>query len=251
MIDNKRIFKNKVAVITGAGSGIGFDTARLLFEKGAKVILLGKSLKVKSKAILLDKNFKDVTFFAGDLSKEKVVKNIFNKIVKKFKKIDILVNSAGKTGGEKIENINQKRWEDIHKNNGTVSFLCCKYAAKFMKKKKYGKILNISSIAGRFRGITSGSHYAYTKSGVIGFTRQLAYELSKYKINVNCLCPSHTLTPMVRSLVSKKKEAKIIKNFPFKRFSKIEEQSSVAVFLVSDFSSYMSGAIIDNNGAQF
>jgi len=251
MIEASNIFNNKVAVITGGGSGIGYDAAKILFSKGAVVILLGKSLKVRSKAILLDKSLKKANFFSGDLSKEKVVKSIFNKIIKKHKKIDILINSAGITGGEKIDNINQNKWDEMHRNNGTVSFLCCKYVSKFMKKKKYGKILNISSIAGRFRGITSGSHYAYTKSGVIGFTRQLAFELSKYNINVNCLCPSHTLTPMVRSLVSKKKEIKITKNFPFGRFSKVEEQSSVAVFLVSDFSSYMSGAIIDNNGAQF
>ena len=251
MIENKKIFKNKVAVITGAGSGIGFDAARILHEKGAKVILVGKSNKVKSKSLILDRKLNNLEYYRLDLTKENNVKKMFSKIYKKNKRIDILINSAGVTGGDRIEKISYKKWQSIHQNNGTSTFLCSKYAINYMRKKKYGKILNISSIAGRFRGLTSGTHYAYSKSGVIGFTRQLAYEVSKYKINVNCLCPSHTLTPMVRSLVSLSKEKKMIKKFPFKRFAKVEEQSSVAVFLVSDYASYMSGAIIDNNGAQF
>ncbi len=251
MIDNNELFNNKTAIITGAGSGIGFDAARILHQKGATVILIGKTLKVKKKAISLDKKLKKVEFYSVDLTKEKNVKNVFRKIYLKHKKIDILINSAGLTGGDLIKNINFKKWDQIHQNNGTITFLCCKYASMYMKNKNYGKILNISSIAGRFRGLTSGTHYAYTKSGIIGFTRQLAFEVAKYKINVNCLCPSHTLTPMVRTLVSKATEKKMIKKFPFKRFSSVEEQSSVAAFLVSDYSSYMSGAIIDNNGAQF
>jgi len=251
MIDNNELFNNKIAIITGAGSGIGFDAARILHQKGATVILIGKTLKVKKKAISLDNKLKKVEFYSVDLTKEKDVKNIFRKIYLKHKKIDILINSAGLTGGDLIKNINFKKWDQIHQNNGTITFLCCKYASIYMKNKNYGKILNISSIAGRFRGLTSGTHYAYTKAGIIGFTRQLAFEVAKYKINVNCLCPSHTLTPMVRTLVSKATEKKMIKKFPFKRFSSVEEQSSVAAFLVSDYSSYMSGAIIDNNGAQF
>ena len=251
MIENNELFNNKIAIITGAGSGIGFDAARILHQKGATVILIGKTLKVKKKAISLDNKLKKVEFYSVDLTKEKDVKNIFRKIYLKHKKIDILINSAGLTGGDLIKNINFKKWDQIHQNNGTITFLCCKYASIYMKNKNYGKILNISSIAGRFRGLTSGTHYAYTKAGIIGFTRQLAFEVAKYKINVNCLCPSHTLTPMVRTLVSKATEKKMIKKFPFKRFSSVEEQSSVATFLVSDYSSYMSGAIIDNNGAQF
>ena len=251
MIDNKKLFKNKVAVITGAGSGIGFDTAKILHEKGAKVVLVGKSNKVKKNSLRINKQLNNIEFYSVDLSKENKVKTLFSTIYKKNKKIDILINSAGLTGGEKIENISYNKWNLIHENNGTITFLCCKHVLPYMKKKKYGKILNISSIAGRFRGLTSGVHYAYSKSGIIGFTRQLAYEASPFRININCLCPSHTLTPMVRSLVSISKEKKMVKKFPFKRFANVEEQSSVAAFLVSDYASYMSGAIIDNNGAQF
>lgn len=251
MIENDKIFIDKVAVITGAGSGIGYDIAKILYQKGAKVIMVGKSNKVKTKAIELDNSLKRIEYYSIDLTIEQKVRHLFKNIFKKNKKIDILVNSAGLTGGGSIKSVSYNKWQEIHNNNGTSTFLCSKHVLPYMKKKTYGKILNISSIAGRFRGLTSGTHYAYTKSGVIGFTRQLAYEVAKFKINVNCLCPSHTLTPMVRTLVSQSKEKKMIKNFPFKRFATVNEQSSVAVFLVSDFASYMSGAIIDNNGAQF
>ena len=251
MIEGKNLFNKKIAIITGGGSGIGFDIAKTLHTKGAIVILVGKSNKVKKKALLLDKSLKTSRYYQINLTNEVKIKKMFNEIYNKYRKIDILINSAGLTGGEHLESITFQKWDNIHQNNGTITFLTCKNVVKYMKKKRYGKILNISSIAGRFRGLTSGSHYAYTKSGIIGFTRQLAFELAKWKININCLCPSHTLTPMVRSLVSKSKESKLIKSFPFKRFSNVEEQSSVAVFLVSDYSSYMSGAIIDNNGAQY
>ena len=99
-------FNNKVAVVTGAGSGIGYDVARILYNSGAKVILLGRSKNVKDKARLLNKSFERIEYYILDLSKDEKVKKIFKKIYQKNKKIDILINSAGVTGGGKIETIN-------------------------------------------------------------------------------------------------------------------------------------------------
>ena len=205
-----------------------------------------KVLKVERKI-----NKRNVISYVCDLSNESSVENLYKKIIKKFKKVDILVNSAGVTASGDIDNISSKGWQDINDNNGLNTFLCCKYFSKSMKKNKKGKIVNVSSIAGRFRGRTSGLHYAYAKSGLIGFTRQLGAELAKWNINVNCFCPSQTMTDMLKSLITPKIKKELEKTIPIKRIATPQEQADVILFLVSEMSNYVAGAAIDSNGGQF
>tara|TARA_A100001388_G_scaffold277355_1_gene268164 strand:+ start:2645 stop:3391 length:747 start_codon:yes stop_codon:yes gene_type:complete len=242
-------FKNKVSVITGAGSGIGKEVSIKLSELGSTVILVGRSKKV----IQLEKriNRKNVISYICDLSKEKSVKELYEKILKKFKKIDILINSAGVTASGNIDNTTSEDWQMINDNNGLNTFLCCKYFSKSMKKNKRGKIVNVSSIAGRFRGRTSGLHYAYAKSGLIGFTRQLGAELAKWNINVNCFCPSQTMTDMLRSLITPEIKKELERTIPIRRIATPQEQADVILFLVSEMSNYVAGAAIDSNGGQY
>tara|TARA_B100000029_G_C17509713_1_gene935773 strand:+ start:342 stop:1094 length:753 start_codon:yes stop_codon:yes gene_type:complete len=242
-------FENKVAIITGAGSGIGKSCSELLYESGANIVLVGKSNKVTKLAEVLNDSER-ILVIETDISKEENVKNLVNKTIKKFKKIDILINSAGVTGPGNIEDLSLNDWENIHSNNGTSTFLCCKYVIPHMKLKKYGKIINVSSIAGRFRGRTSGLHYAYAKAGILGFTRQLAAEVGKWKINVNCLCPSQTMTEMLKKLITPEIEEELNKTIPLGRIALPEEQAKVILFLASDDSSYIQGALIDSNGGQ-
>ena len=217
-------FKNKVSVITGAGSGIGREVSIKLSNLGSTVILIGRTKKVTK----LEK-----------------------KIIKKYKKVDILINSAGVTASGNIDNTTSDDWQMINDNNGLNTFLCCKYFSKNMKKNKKGKIVNVSSIAGRFRGRTSGLHYAYAKSGLIGFTRQLGAELAKWNINVNCFCPSQTMTDMLRSLITPKIKKELENTIPIRRIATPQEQADVILFLVSEMSNYIAGAAIDSNGGQF
>ena len=119
-----------------------------------------------------------------------------------------------------------------------------------MKKNRYGKIVNVSSIAGRHRSLVSGIHYVSSKAGLIGFTRQLAYEVAKYNINVNVVCPSQTKTDMFSQTMTKEKEKKLIKEIPLNRIADVYEQVAPIMFLCSDESSYMTGAILDVNGGQ-
>lgn len=243
-------FSGKVALITGAGSGIGEATARLLFERGASVALVGRSDKVMKVAKEIDPQSTRTLSILADLCVEEDVKRMTQEVLKRFGQIDILVNSAGKTAAGKIDEITLEQWEDIHRNNGTQTFLCCHYVIPEMKKRKYGKIVNVSSIAGRFRGMTSGLHYAYAKSGLIGFTRQLGAEVAPWNINVNCLCPSQTMTPMLKSLITPEIEQQLKDKIPLKRVAEPIEQAKAIAFLVSDESSYLAASIIDSNGGQ-
>ena len=244
-------FSNRVAIVTGAGSGIGEATAKMLYQKGANVVLVGRSNKVKKVKDSINDERNGLLSIQCDLTIESEVESMVANVIEKFKRVDILINSAGVTGPGNIDNTSLEDWNYIHQNNGTSTFLCCKHVIPHMKKKKYGKILNISSIAGRFRGMTSGLHYAYTKSGLLGFTRQLGAEVAPWQINVNCLCPSQTKTKMLMDLINPDIEKKLNEIIPLKRIATPNEQARVACFLVSDDASYIAGAIIDSNGAQF
>ena len=119
-----------------------------------------------------------------------------------------------------------------------------------MKKQRYGKIVNISSIAGRHRSIVSGIHYVSTKAGLIGLTKQLAYELGIYNVNVNVVCPSQTMSDMLRESMSSDEIEALAENIPLRRIATIDEQVGPILFLCSDLSTYMTGAVVDVNGGQ-
>ncbi len=244
-------FAGKVALVTGGGSGIGQAVATLLYERGASVVVAGRSGKVDSVAKELDPSGERVLAVQVDLANEDQVKGLIEKTIEKFGTVDILVNSAGQTSSGKIDEITAEGWNEINANNGLSTFLCSKYAIAEMKKRKYGKVVNISSIAGRFRGMTSGLHYAYAKAGIIAFTRQLGAEVARFGINVNAIAPSQTMTPMLKSLINDDIEKQLNEKIPLGYIAKPEQQAEVVLFLCSDASNYMAGAIVDVNGGQF
>ena len=130
-------------------------------------------------------------------------------------------------------------------------FMSIKHFSKFMKVKKYGKIVNVSSIAGRNKSIVSGIHYTASKHGIIGLTKQSAQELGRHGINVNCTCPSQTLTEMLKSSMDDQSIKLLNKNIPLGRISSTAEQALPVLFLCSSAASYINGAVLDINGGQF
>ncbi len=246
-------FKDKVVIITGGASGIGAQAAYCFASEGARVIACSRSHKAVVKATKeLKKCYRkaQIVPFVGDISEEENVVRLVKDVISKFGKIDILVNSAGISASGRIEEITLEKWNYIVKNNLTNCFLCCKYVVPHMKKRKYGKIVNISSIAGRFRSSLAGIHYTSAKAAIIAFTRQLAFELARYNINVNVLCPSQTKTPMLEKFLTPKSRRQLEKSIPLGYIASPIQQAKVILFLSCEDSNYMTGAAIDVNGGQ-
>ena len=129
-------------------------------------------------------------------------------------------------------------------------FVSCKESVRLMKRHNYGRIVNVSSIAGRSKSVVSGVHYTSSKYGIIGLTKQLASEVSKYNILVNCICPSQTMTEMLSESMTKESLDDLESRIPVRRVSSTIEQALPVLFLCSDAASYIAGAAIDINGGQ-
>jgi len=251
IMKNKQKFDGKIVFISGGSKGIGFATAKEFLLEGAKVIICSRNNKNVDGAVKrLKATSPDIYGEVGDLSNEQTVIDIFEKINKKFGRIDVLVNCAGISKASKIENISLDEWNYILDNNLTNCFLTCKHVLKYMKKNKYGKIVNVSSIAGRFRSKLSGIHYTSSKGAIISFTRQLSAEIGKYNINANVICPSQTKTEMLEQFLTKETEKKLGESIPLGYIASPEQQANVILFLASEEASYITGAVIDVNGGQ-
>lgn len=242
-------FKDKVAIVTGASSGIGMKVAEMFCIAEAKTVFVSRSGAEEIVAKLEAEGYSCLSPKC-DVSDQEQVKEMVETVSETFGTIDILVNSAAVNQFGKIEDISLEDWEYVLRNNLTSQFLCCKYVLPVMKRKKYGKIVNISSIAGRSRSTLSGINYVTSKAAVIGFTRQLAYEVGKFNINVNVLCPGQTYTPMLRASLKPGDEDNLRHIIPLGYIASSEQQANVIIFLASDESNYITGAVIDVNGGQ-
>jgi NAD(P)-dependent dehydrogenase (short-subunit alcohol dehydrogenase family) len=178
------------------------------------------------------------------------------KVYKQYGRLDILVNLAGGSlfTPKNIEEIKEEHWDTVINVNLKGTFFCCQAAVKYMKQNNYGKIINTTSIGGRTASIVTGVPYAAAKGGVISLTRRLALEVGKYGINVNAIAPGTVLSGerMINlwNELSEEQKKETVASIPLGRQSTAEEQASVVVFLASEDSSYIHGAIIDVNGGR-
>lgn len=234
-------FKGKAALIVGGTSGIGYEVARQLSLQGARVFVAARNEP---------KDLSFATFIKCDVRIKGDVENLVNEVIKEEEKIDILVNAMATNQCKPIDEISLSDWEDVMATNITSIFLLCKTILPHMKKRKSGKIVNISSIAGRHRSPVAGVHYVASKAAIIGFSKQLAYEAAPYGININVSCPSQTMTPDLKKGMSDAQIKQLEETIPIKRIATVEEQAWPIVFLCSEESSYMSGAVLDVNGGQ-
>lgn len=175
---------------------------------------------------------------------------MFEITLKKFGTLDVLVNCAGICPIASIEDIGEKEWDRVMAINLKSTYLCSKEAISIMKEKKHGKIINVSSIAGRMGGIATGINYATSKGGIITLTKSLAEICGPYNINVTCVAPGTIDTEMTKDWKTEWKQ-NILKTIPLGKLGKPDDVANVITFLASERANYMTGAIIDVKGGIF
>ncbi|KON29658.1 hypothetical protein AC482_05955 [miscellaneous Crenarchaeota group-15 archaeon DG-45] len=244
--------KNRVAIVTGAARGMGKAVSKKLARHGAFVYVtdvdvdgvngvakeIVDELGDRAKAVRLD-----VTDY-GD------VEGLVEEAIKEHGRIDILVNNAGILRRRAtLEDIPDEEWDLVMGVNVKGVFNCTKAVLPKMKERRYGKIVNLSSTAGRSTSELGGAHYTASKAAVLGLTRHTAREAAPYGINVNAICPSLVDTPMVRETTDPEELERFIGDIPMDRMATPEEAADLILFLVSDASSFVNGATIDFTGA--
>lgn len=238
--------KDKVAIITGANSGIGEAIAELFAREGAKVVVASLGVSEDNAiAKTLKKMKADYLLVETDISKEKDVKSCFNKTIKKYGRVDIMVNNAGvlEKGLLPVDKFKVEDWEWVTKINTFGTMLCMKYASNQMLKQGAGSIVNVSSIAGA-KGF-GGSVYCSTKAAMLGLTRNSAMRFAGTGIRCNAICPGSVLTPMTTSTSSNldKDMYTAMENYGNLKVGICNPMdiANVALFLASDESSAITG----------
>ncbi len=242
------VLKNLVAVITGAGKGLGRSIAEQFFKEGASLALFDVKFDLaKSVSRKLDPSGKRIIAIRADVTDEMMIKNAILKVLNKFRKIDILVNNAGISLHKPIEEMSIEDFEKVINVNLTGTFICSKIVTPYMKKQNKGKIINIASLGGRTGRPGVGVNYAASKAGVIGLTQTLARELGHSRIYVNSICPGPILTEQTKQYP---KEVFASWNIgrAIKKDGLPKDVAGAAVFLASDRSDWITGITLDVNG---
>ena len=244
--------KGKVAIITGARRGMGRTHALALSKAGAKVVVADISQEDCQKVVKeIEKRKGEAIAIKCDVTKKEEVDKMVGAAVKKWGRVDILVNNAGICQFKPFLELTEKDWDLTLDINLKGYFLCAQAAAKVMVKQKYGKIVNIASIASGQVGVgfSTLAHYCTTKGGIIAFTETLAIELAPHNITVNAVAPGMIDTPMIAPLKADSNQEKAtLQRIPMKRAGKPEEVSKLVLFLASDDSSYMTGSTVVIDG---
>jgi NAD(P)-dependent dehydrogenase (short-subunit alcohol dehydrogenase family) len=241
--------KNKVAIITGSGGGIGGAIAMRYAREGGKLALADIDAgPAQSRAAEINSMGCDAFAIATDVTNKNSVQQMVQTILERWGRIDILVNVAGGADRKPVVEMTETDWDHIVDMNLKSVFLCCQAVLPAMLKQKYGKIVSISSIYG-FTGNASRSSYAAAKAGVAVFTKSLALEVAKAGISVNAIAPGRITTPRVRGHYSDEQWAEAIAHIPAGRAGTPDEVASTALFLVFDENHYITGQTIHVNGA--
>lgn len=239
--------KGKKALITGASGGIGKEIAKTLDGYGAEICISGRNTEELD--LLNDTIDQDCKIITCDLTKDQDIKNLVEGAQESLGQIDILVNNAGITKDNIFLRMSDEEWDQVLQVNLYSTFKILKLVTKGMVKRKYGRIINITSVV----GVTGGPgqvNYSSSKAGLIGMTKSLSQELASRNITVNCIAPGFIDTPMTSDLDENRK-GKVLESIPANRFGSPKDLSTAILFLASEESSYITGQTIHINGGLY
>lgn len=242
---------HKTAIVTGGTRGIGRAIAKVLLEQGANVVIVGRN---KEQAGRVEEEFSSqsekLAVICADVSKEALCEEIIRKTVERFGRIDVLVNCAGILTGTPIESITEQEWDDIIDVNLKGTFFMMQKAIPHLEQSGQGRIINISSNAGRMGGYENSQAYTASKGGIIAITMGVARQLAGRNVTVNVVCPGTTQTDMGQQY-DEEKSHRLLERIPMGRFGKPEDTAYAVCFLASEEAAYITGAILDVNGGMY
>ncbi|UCD80454.1 MAG: 3-oxoacyl-ACP reductase FabG [Desulfobacterales bacterium] len=243
------MFENKVALVTGAARGIGRAVAEAFAHRRAHVIVNDILPENELNDIAVEISAEGIKSIGiqADVTSFKQVNAMVQRAAETFGRLDILVNNAGIIRRGSIETVTEEDWDQVIDVNLKGTFNCCKATADLMIKQRSGKIINISSIAGKTGDITSAPGYGPSKAAIDALTKTMARQLAEYGINVNGVAP-HAIETEMSAEWSEEKRRSIIAAIPLKRLGQPEEVAEAVLFLASEKAGFITGEILDING---
>lgn len=243
-------FHGQIALVTGGTRGIGKAIAESLAKQGVNVVVAGRNLNAANEvaASISTPGVKAIGMKL-DVSDSGEVEKVFEEIRKEFNRIDILINNAGITKDGLLMRMREEAWDSVIDINLKGVFLCSREAIKDMAKQRYGRIINITSVAA-FMGNPGQANYSASKAGIVGFTKTVAREYAGRGVTVNAVAPGFIETAMTDVLPENIKE-EMKKIIPLGRFGRVEDVANAVIFLASPASGYITGQVIHVNGGMY
>ena len=239
-------FAGRVAIVTGAARGLGRAAVARLHERGASVAVNVRDAK-RAEAVV--KSLGDHALaIPGDITEPGMPEEIVQRTLDRFGRVDILVNNAAYARSTRFADLTPEEWHDALEVNLTAPFLLMKAVLPAMKAQQYGRIVNISSVAGRMVSTLGGPHYTASKAGLLGLTRAAAKELGKFGITVNAVCPGMIDTELTRESASPEFLERLAAGLPVPRLGTALEVADLICFAASEAAGYITGAAFDING---
>lgn len=239
--------KNKIVVVTGAGQGIGKATAIRFANEGSKVVVAEYNSTTGNAVVdMITESGGNSLFVQVDISNRKSVQKMVSETMKKFGRIDVLVNNAGVIDDVTLKKMTDEQFDRVVNVNMKGTFICAQEVATIMQEQEYGVILNAASVVALY-GNFGQTNYVASKAGIIGMTKVWARELGKYNIRVNAVAPGFIQTDMVKDIPEEVLTASL-QHVPLKRMGQPEEVAATYCFLASDDACYITGTVISVDG---